>query len=114
AGGGIWVERAGLAALARRRFRRVTGLVVGFAAVLAMALHNWVYGGVLLLFTTTAELPRLLQMPPSAYLAAIAELAHLNFAGEYVARALRQIGGWLARPSGMIAMATLHPGACLR
>src|SRR5207342_1942886 len=82
---GILLAGAGLAALAQREFRRIAGLVAGFAALLGMALHNWVYGGVLVLFTTTAELPRLLQMPPSAYLAAFAELAHLNFAGEYVA-----------------------------
>jgi len=110
---GILLAGAGLAALAQRQFRRVAGLVVGFAAVLGMALHNWVYGGVLVLFTTTAELPRLLLMPPSAYLAAFAELAHLNFAGEYVARATRQIGGWLAGPSEMIAMAPLNAVAIL-
>jgi len=110
---GILLAGAGLAALAQRQFRRVAGLVVGFAAVLGMALHNWVYGGVLVLFTTTAELPRLLLMPPSAYLAALAELAHLNFAGEYVARATRQIGGWLAGPSEMIAMVPLNAVAIL-
>jgi hypothetical protein len=110
---GILLAGAGLAALAQRQFRRVAGLAVGFAAVLGMALHNWIYGGVLVLFTTTAELPRLLQMPPSAYLGAIAELAHLNFAGEYVARAQRQIGGWLAGPSEMIAMAPLNAVAIL-
>src|SRR5262249_12482606 len=59
---------------------------------------NLVYGGALVLFTTTAELPRLLLMPPSAYLAALAELAHSNFAGEHVTRAMRQIGGWVAGP----------------
>ena len=110
---GILLAGAGLAALAQRQFRRIAGLVAGFAAVLGMALHNWVYGGVLVLFTTTAELPRLLLMPPSAYLGAIAELAHLNFAGEYVARAMRQIGGWLAGPSEMIAIAPLNAVAIL-
>jgi hypothetical protein len=110
---GILLAGAGLAALAQGEFRRVAGLVVGFAAVLGMALHNFIYGGVLVLFTTTAELPRLLLMPPSAYLAALAELAHLNFAGEHVARALRQIGGWLAGPSEAIAMAPLNAAAIL-
>jgi hypothetical protein len=110
---GILLAGAGLAALAQGEFRRVAGLVVGFAAVLGMALHNFIYGGVLVLFTTTAELPRLLLMPPSAYLAALAELAHLNFAGEYVTRALHQIGGWLAGPSESIAMAPLNAAAIL-
>lgn len=110
---GILLAGAGLTALTQRQFRRVAGLVVGFAAVLGMALHNFIYGGVLVLFTTTAELPRLLQMPPSAYLAALAELAHLNFAGEYVARARHQIAGWLAGPSEMIAMVPLNAAAIL-
>jgi hypothetical protein len=110
---GILLAGAGLAALAQRQFHRVAGLVVGFAAVLGMALHNWVYGGVLVLFTTTAELPRLLLMPPSAYLAALAELAHLNFAGEYVARAQHQIAGWLAGPSEMIGMVPFNAAAIL-
>jgi hypothetical protein len=110
---GILLAGAGLAALAQGEFRRVAGLVVGFAAVLGMALHNWVYGGALVLFTTTAELPRLLQMPPSAYLAALAELAHLNFAGEYVARARHQIAGWLAGPSEAIAMVPFNAAAVL-
>jgi hypothetical protein len=110
---GILLAGAGLTALTQRQFRRVAGLVVGFAAVLGMALHNFIYGGVLVLFTTTAELPRLLQMPPSAYLAALAELAHLNFAGEYVARAQHQIAGWLAGPSELVAMAPLDAAAIL-
>jgi hypothetical protein len=110
---GILLAGAGLAALAQGESRRVAGLVVGFAAVLGMALHNWVYGGALVLFTTTAELPRLLLMPPSAYLAAFAELAHLNFAGEHVARALRQIAGWLAGSSEFAGMAPLNGAAVL-
>src|SRR5262249_60328494 len=97
--------------LRERGFRRVGGLTVGFAAVLAMALHNWVYGGALVLFTTTAGIPKLLVMPPAAYLAALGELAHLNFAGEHVVRALRQIAGWLAGPSGWVAMAPPNAAA---
>jgi hypothetical protein len=107
---GILLAGAGLMALAQRQYRRVAGLVLGFAAVLGMALHNWVYGGALVLFTTSAAHPLLLTMPPSAYLAALAELAHLDF-GEHVTRALRQIGGWLAGPSESVAMAPLNAAA---
>ncbi len=108
---GILLAGAGLMALWQRQFRRVAGLVLGFAAVLGMALHNWVYGGALVLFTTSAAHPVLLTMPPSAYLAALAELAHLDFAGEHVTRALRQIGGWLAGPSESVLMAPLNAAA---
>jgi len=108
---GILLAGGGIMALAAREFRRVAGLTLGFAAVLAMALHNWVYGGALVLFTTTAGIPKLLVMPPAAYLAALVELAHLNFAGEHVIRALRQIAGWLAGPSESLAMVPLNAAA---
>ena len=48
---------AGLAALWQRQFLRAAGLGVGFAAVLGMALHNWVYGGVLVLISTSGAHP---------------------------------------------------------
>jgi hypothetical protein len=108
---GILLAGGGIMALAAREFGRVAGLTLGFAAVLAMALHNWVYGGALVLFTTTAGIPKLLVMPPAAYLAALVELAHLNFAGEHVIRALRQIAGWLAGPSESLAMVPLNAAA---
>ena len=107
---GILLAGAGVMALAQRHYRRVAGLVLGFAAVLGMALHNWVYGGALVLFTTSAAHPLLLTMPPTAYLAALAELAHLDF-GEHVTGALRQIAGWLAGPSESVAMAPLNAAA---
>jgi hypothetical protein len=108
---GILLAGGGIFMLAQREFRRVAGLTLGFAAVLAMALHNWVYGGALVLFTTTAGIPKLLVMPPAAYLAALGELAHLDFAGAHVIRALRQIAGWLAGPSEWVAMAPLNAAA---
>jgi hypothetical protein len=108
---GILLAGGGIMALAAREFRRVAGLTLGFAAVLTMALHNWVYGGALVLFTTTAGIPKLLVMPPAAYLAALAELGHLDVAGEHVIRALRQIAGWLAGPSESLAMAPLNAAA---
>jgi hypothetical protein len=100
-----------IAALWQRRWRRVAGLCLGFAPVLAMPLHNYVYGGVLVLFTSTAAHPGTLVMPPAAYLAALAELVRLDLTGEHVVRALRQLGGWLAGPSERVAMAPLHAAA---
>src|SRR5262249_27067006 len=97
---GILLAGASLAALWQHELRRAAGLVLGFVPVLGMALHNWVYGGVLVLFTSTARLAML--MPPSEYAAAVSDLVHLNFAGEHVARAIGQIGGWLAGPSEQI------------
>jgi hypothetical protein len=108
---GILLAGSGVAALRLAQYRRVAGLAIGFLPVLGMALHNWTYGGVLVLFTATAMHPGALVMPPSAYLAALGELVHLDLAGEHVARALRQIGGWLAGPSESFLMAPLNAAA---
>ena len=62
-------------------------------------MHNWVYGNQFVLFTGTAAHPGPLVMPPPAYVAALSELVRLDLFGEHMARAMRQIGGWLAGPS---------------
>jgi hypothetical protein len=108
---GILLAGAGLAALWQRQYRRVAGLTIGFLPVLGMALHNWFYGGVFAFFTSTATHHATMVMPPAAYLGALAELAGLDLAGDYVARAIRQIGGWLAGPSEAVVMAPLHAAA---
>jgi hypothetical protein len=108
---GVLLAGGGVAALWQHQFRRVAGLCLGFLPVLGMALHNWVYGGVFVPFTSTAAHPGLLLMPPSAWLAALAEVGHLDLAGEHVMRAIRQIGGWLAGPSEFVAMAPLNAAA---
>jgi len=106
---GILLAGAGLAALWQQQFRRVAGLCLGFLPVLGMALHNWVYGGVLALFTSTTTMALL--MPPSAYLAALAELLRFDFAGEQLGRAIRHLGAWLAGPSESVVTAPLHIAA---
>ena len=108
---GVLLAGAGIAALVQREFARAVGLALGFAPVFALALHNWIYGGAFVLFTTTATHPLLMVMPPSAYLAALGELAHGEVAGEHVVRALKQIGAWLAGPSEAIVMAPLNAAA---
>jgi hypothetical protein len=108
---GVVLAGAAIAALAQRAFALAAALAFGFAPILALALHNWVYGGAVVLFTTSATHPLLLVMPPSAYLAALAELAHGDVAGEHVIRAVNQIAGWLAGPSEAMAMAPLNAAA---
>jgi hypothetical protein len=110
---GILLAGAGLAALYQRQFRRLAGLCIGFAPVLGMALHNWIYGGVFVLFTSTAAHPGALVMPPAAYLAALMELVHFDVASEHVMRALRQIAGWLAGPSESAVLVPLHAAALI-
>jgi hypothetical protein len=106
---GVLLAGAGLAALRPGEYRRLAGLCIGFLPLLGVPLHNWIYGGDLVIFTTTATLA--MAMPPSAYLAAFMELLNLEFSGEHVGRAARQIGKWLAGPSELVAMAPLHAAA---
>jgi hypothetical protein len=108
---GILVMAAGLAALWQRQFIRAAGLSAGFVAVLAMALHNWVFGGALVLISTSGAHPLSLLMPPSAWLAALVEVVKLEFTGGHAMRALRQIAGWLAGPSESFVMVPLHAAA---
>ena len=45
---------AGLAALYHRQWPRLAGLCIGFLPVFSMALHNWVFGHVFVLFSANA------------------------------------------------------------
>jgi hypothetical protein len=112
-GAAVLLAGAGAAAARQLQIRRVAGLCIGFLPVLGMALHNWVYGGVLVPFTSTAAHPTTLVMPPAAYLPALQELLRLDLAGPHVVRAFRQIGGWLAGPSEWVAMAPLNLAAII-
>ena len=53
----------------------------------------------------------LLVMPPSAWLAALAELARLDFAGAHLHRALAQIGAWLSGPGEQLAFVPFNAAA---
>ncbi len=55
-----------------------------------------------------AEHSDLLVMPPSAYLAALRELASLDFSGEYLTRALTQVANWLSGPAESYATIPLN------
>ena len=97
---------AGLAALYCRQWPRLAGLCIGFLPVFSMALHNWVYGHVFVLFSSNAGQSDLLVMPPSAYLAAARELVHLDVSG--LARVLTQLAHWLSGPAESYATIPLN------
>jgi hypothetical protein len=107
-GAAVLLAGAGLAALWQCEYRRLAGMCIGFLPVFGMALHNWVYGGVFVLFSANATLEEALPMPPAAYLAVLGELLRLDFTGEHIARAGLQIARWLTGPSESFAMVPLH------
>jgi hypothetical protein len=88
-GAGIW-------ALSRRQWPRLAGLCIGFLPVFSMALHNWVFGHVFVLFSANSADANLLVMPPAAWLAALHD-------GPQAARAALQIVHWLSGPTQLVA-----------
>ena len=93
---------AGLYALYLRQWPRLAGFCIGFLPVFSMALHNWIFGRVFVLFSSNSGDADLLVMPPSAYFNAVKELVTLNFSGGYVSRGFFQIVNWLSGPAESI------------
>jgi hypothetical protein len=108
---GVVLAAAGLIALYRREWPRVFALCVGFTPVLLMPLHNWYFGHKLVLLSSNADLPSLLVMPPSAWMAALRELVTLEWGGAALHRGLVQLGDWLSGPSEIKAFIPLHVAA---
>jgi hypothetical protein len=105
---GMLLGGAGFAALYRRQWARLAGLCIGFVPVLSMALHNWVFGGVLVPFSSNATLAQLLLMPPSAWPLALWELLRLDIHGPHLTRAGAQIVTWLSGPAKSPLLIPLH------
>jgi len=110
-GAAVLLGGAGIAALWQLQIRRLAGLCIGFLPVFAMALHNWYFGGVFVLFSANATIAEALPMPPSSYVAAFGELLRLNFSGEHLHGAVLQIARWLSGPSESSLMIPVHAAA---
>jgi hypothetical protein len=105
---GVILGGAGVAALWLAQYRRLAGMCLGFLPVLSMALHNWYFGGVFVLFSSNATLAEGLPMTPSAYVAALGEVLRLDFTGENFANGLLQLAQWLAGQSESFLMVPVH------
>jgi len=93
---------AGLYSLFLKAWPRLAGLCIGFIPVFSMALHNWYFGHVFVLFSSNASHPDVLTMPPSAWLKAAL------FSGDYPARAVAQVANWLSGPAESYATIPLN------
>jgi hypothetical protein len=102
---------AGFYALSCRHWPRLAGLCIGFLPVFSMALHNWVYGGVFVLFSANAGNADLLVMPPAAWARTLYDLFTLNVAGDGVTRAVMQMAHWLSGPAESFATIPLNVAA---
>jgi hypothetical protein len=110
-GAAVLLGGAGLAALWQRQNWRFAGMCIGFLPVFSMALHNWYYGGVFVLFTSYPNMAVVMPMPPHAYVGALWELLRLDFAGGDLARGALQIRRLLSGPSESATMIPLHAAA---
>ena len=104
----VLLAGAGVAALYQRQWLRLAGLCTGFFPTSSMAIHNWVYGNVFVLFSANAEHSAVLTMPPRDYLRAGHELLTLHFPGEYLGRSVQQIAHWLSGPAESYATIPLN------
>jgi hypothetical protein len=86
-------------------------MCIGFLPVFSMALHNWYYGGVFVLFSSHTGIAAAMPMPPQAYAAALWDLLRLDAGGGDVARGALQIRRLLVGPSESIAMIPAHAAA---
>jgi hypothetical protein len=105
---GVMVAGAGVMWLWQRQLLRAIALGAGFSVLAVSPLHNCVFAGVLVPFTTSVNLPQTLVMPPLDYVRALGELLRLDFAGEHVRRAVVQLGHWLSGPQDWLATLPLH------
>jgi hypothetical protein len=110
-GAAILLGGAGLAALWQRQDWRLAGLCIGFLPVFSMALHNWYYGGVFVLFSRHTGIAAAMPMPPQAYLAALWDLLRLDFGSGDLARGALQLRRLLVGPSESVAMIPVHAAA---
>jgi hypothetical protein len=112
-GAAVFMGGAGLAALWQHQHARLAGLCIGFVPVLGMALHNWYFGGVFVLFSSHSNMAQSIPMPPGAYISALWELLRLDFSGGDLVRGARQIGRMLLGPSESYLLMPVHAAALL-
>ncbi len=104
----VIVGGAGIMWLWQRQLLRALALAAGFGALVVAPLHNYLFGHVLIPFTTSANLPQTLLMPPLDYARAALEIVTLDFGGDHVKRALVQVGHWLSGPQDWLVTVPLH------
>jgi hypothetical protein len=103
---------AALIAFTHGQRRQAAAASIGFALVLVMPVHNWLFGNVWVPLSANSGIPQLLIMPPSAYVSAALELARLEV-GDNVVRALTHLCGYLSGPSEITVMVPLHAAALI-
>jgi hypothetical protein len=108
---GLLLGWAALLALDARHPARAAGLCIGFLPVFVMALHNWVFGHVFVLFASNATHVTVYMLPLENAWAALRELARFDFTGENARTLMHQIGEYLKGPTESPALMPVHLAA---
>lgn len=94
AGSGVMLAALSLHQLVvARSWRAIVALAAGFSLILLMPLHNWYFGGRLVLFTSSIDIDANLITGPKIWLAALSDLASFKV-NEPFWRVLRQLREW--------------------
>ncbi len=107
----VLLAAAGLWLLWRRAVGPFLALCLGFAPVLLIPLHNWVYGSVFVPLTASATHWSTYLAPPATYAAALGQLARLDFGGAELAVVIQQFVNLLSGPSQAAVFIPLHVAA---
>jgi hypothetical protein len=107
-GAAVLLGGVGLAALWQWQVSRAVALGVGFLPMLFPAWHNWYFGGVFIPISDNVTAWNVYVMSPADYVSALGELARLQFAGEHLVRAARQVMDMLSGPPNSWWLAPIH------
>lgn len=107
----VLLSGVALMALRNGQYRRLAGWCIGFIPVSLCAIHNWYYGGVLVLFSSNAAHSSVYKATPLDYLRALGELIRADFRGDHVGRVSELMVGWLSGPREWLSAIPLHLAA---
>ena len=116
----VMLGGAGLAALYVRQWPRLAGLCIGFLPVFSMALHNWVFGHVFVLFSANAGDAQAADHAAIRLCRRRARIGRPAFGGAHIAGAAMQIVHWLSGPAQILRHHSVecgrrrHPHLCRR
>ncbi|WP_115935898.1 hypothetical protein [Aestuariispira insulae] len=87
----------GLYLLAKRPPLDLASLCIGFLPILLLPLHNWYFGGKIVLLTSSATIAANLPTPPGTYLTMVQEIMSGAFDGPAFEQVRGQIAEWSER-----------------
>ena len=92
----------------QRRGWQAAILLASFAPVGLLALHNWVFAGVFVPFTSSPYIGQLYKTPPATYLHALWDILRLDFTDGHLQQIDAQLKDWIKGPAQKKVFGFLH------